>query len=448
MKPFLIHETEICSLADLRKNFDLSQVTAAFLSGDLEAWLKDCYYDQEAQAVGSLDHTLSPAVEDELCRVLGVENPKFSPEQQEKLERKLEIMRKITQDPAVLSHAGETATNQRELAELLDEGKETIYLCAGTFTVPIRKGDIHYIGVGDPSMEAPFTREQYRRAGITFEGVTLPQESDEETRVIAERAAAEHGYDDFAEKHSHLATLFHTGITGISITRFLRLEHNGFDVVSEFYRSRGEAERVAHQVINQAYDQANRYFSPGASGSLSELLAERYGERIRKGAARLIRQLKPLGDRGPYWAERLTELQHRVDFAQEELRKLFERELRDSADYYQMYQRGYFLERIDIEDHDFNVDLFDSDIINGIFRLIHDETEYSVKGLIDTIQELEEDVRSRADTLFGSAYQIYQDYCREIEALAEEIGGELSDGDLVKLGILPERKGKADSQVS
>ena len=266
--------------------------------------------------------------------------------------------------------------------------------------------------------------------------------------MIAERAAAEHGYDDFAEKHSHLATLFHTGITGISITRFLRLEHNGFDVVSEFYRSRGEAERVAHQVINQAYDQANRYFSPGASGSLSELLAERYGERIRKGTARLIRQLKPLGDRGPYWAERLTELQHRVDFAQEELRKLFERELRDSADYYQMYQRGYFLEQIDIEDHDFNVDLFDSDIINGIFRLIHDETEYSVKGLIDTIQELEEDVRSHADTLFGSAYQIYQDYCREIEALAEEIGGELSDGDLVKLGILPERKGKADSQVS
>ena len=94
------------------------------------------------------------------------------------------------------------------------------------------------------------------------------------------------------------------------------------------------------------------------------------------------------------------------------------------------------------------MDLFDSDIINGIFRLIHDETEYSVKGLIDTIQELEEDVRSHADTFFGSAYQIYQDYCREIEALSEEIGGELSDGDLVKLGILPERKGKADSQVS
>ena len=31
MKPLMIHETEICSLADLREHFDLIQVTAAFL---------------------------------------------------------------------------------------------------------------------------------------------------------------------------------------------------------------------------------------------------------------------------------------------------------------------------------------------------------------------------------------------------------------------------------
>ena len=120
MKPLMIHETEICSLADLREHFDLIQVTAAFLNGDLEAWLKDCYYDREAQAVGALEHTLSPAVEGELCRVLGVASPEQSPEQREKWERKLAAIRQVTQDPAVLAHAAETATNQRELAELLD----------------------------------------------------------------------------------------------------------------------------------------------------------------------------------------------------------------------------------------------------------------------------------------------------------------------------------------
>ena len=46
MKPLMIHETEICSLSDLREHFDLTQVTAAFLNGELETWLRDCYYDR------------------------------------------------------------------------------------------------------------------------------------------------------------------------------------------------------------------------------------------------------------------------------------------------------------------------------------------------------------------------------------------------------------------
>ena len=439
MKTLMIHETEICSLADLREHFDLPQVTAAFLNGALETWLKDCYYDREAQAVGALEHTLSPAVEGELCRVLGVNFPKQSPEQREKWERKLAAIQQVTQNPTVFTHVMETATNQRELAELLDEGKETIYLCTGAFTVPIRKGGVHYIGVGNPRMEAPFTQEQYRRAGITFEGVRLPQETDEESSRIAEQAAAEYGYDNFAEKHSPLAALLHAGIKGSSITRFLRLEHNAFDVGSKFYHSRSEAERIAHRAINQVYDQANEYFSPGQSRCLADVLAERYGERIQKGAKRLVSLLEPLSGRSPYWKERIAALNQKVDRAQEGLQKQFERELWDSSDYYQMYQRSYFLEQIDIEDHDYNVDIFENDLLNGLCRLIHDETEYSVEGLFDAVSELEEDVRKHADTFFGCAYQLYQKYCSEMEEIAEEIGRELTDDDLVKLGILPRK---------
>lgn len=60
------------------------------------------------------------------------------------------------------------------LAELLNAGKSTIYLCANRFTVPIRKSGVHYIGIGNPKMDVLFTEEQYRPAGITFEGVSLP----------------------------------------------------------------------------------------------------------------------------------------------------------------------------------------------------------------------------------------------------------------------------------
>jgi hypothetical protein len=48
---------------------------------------------------------------------------------------------------------------------------------------------------------------------------------------------------------------------------------------------------------------------------------------------------------------------------------------------------------------------------------------------------LEEDVNQHADTFFGAAYQIFREYCGEIENIAEEIGKNLSDDDLVKLGL-------------
>ena len=174
------------------------------------------------------------------------------------------------------------------------------------------------------------------------------------------------------------------------------------------------------------------------------MLAERYGERIQKGAERFVSLLEPLSGRSPYWKERIAALDRKVDRAQEELQKQFERELWDSSDYYQMYQRSYFLEQIDIEDHDYNIDLFENDLLNGLCRLIHDETEYSVEGLFDAVSELEEDVRKHADTFFGCAYQLYQKYCGEMEEIAEEMGRELTDDDLVKLGILPGRPEKRE----
>ena len=86
-------------------------------------------------------------------------------------------------------------------------------------------------------------------------------------------------------------------------------------------------------------------------------------------------------------------------------------------------------------DFDYNLDLFDSDLMNGLARLIHDDSEYTVENLYETVSELEEDVNKHADAFYGCAYQEYKDYCKEIEKIAEEIGKDLSDDDLIKLGI-------------
>ena len=125
-----------------------------------------------------------------------------------------------------------------------------------------------------------------------------------------------------------------------------------------------------------------------------------------------------------------------ADQAERELLHRFEQELSDSSDFYLMYKKSYFLKQVEIEKNDYNLDLFESDILNGLARLLHDDSEYTVENLIEIVSELEDDVNKHADTFFGCAYQEYKNYCREAEKIAEEIGKDLSDDDLVKLGVL------------
>ena len=186
------------------------------------------------------------------------------------------------------------------------------------------------------------------------------------------------------KEHSRLAALLHAGIKREAITRFLRLEHDAFDVGSKFYHSRSEAERAANRVINQAYDQANEYFSPGQSRCLADVLAERYGERIQKGAERFVSLLEPLSGRSPYWKERIAALDRKVDRAQEELQKQFERELWDSSDYYQMYQRSYFLEQIDDILCANGFSLADIDLFSSLPGIVESSLE-SVSGALPAV---------------------------------------------------------------
>lgn len=480
MNVFKLKDTEIHSLAELRENFALELVIAAFLDGTLEQWLVDCYYEKEAKAVADLkrtlssaiarkpctilgvdfiregdlapeqqqkaeavtdlEHALSPAMERKLCAILGVDYIKegyLTPKQQLIYERKCAAIRQFSDDPTLLAHAMETATNQVELAELLNAGYQNIYLCGGSFTVPIRKSGIHYSGIGNPHMEAPFTEEQYHRAGITFENITLPQVIDKETASIAKVAAAKYGYDDFAEEHNHLASIFHTAIKGRRLFIHCPLSADT-DPAGEFYKTKSSAERAARNSIEQAYDQANRYFQPGQGQCIAPPLAKDYAAFIRKGAEGLVDALRHAGK-----DKQVKELERLISNAESALLERFEQELRNSADYYEMYKKSYFLERIEIEKCDYNLDLFDSDLLNGLARLIHDDSEYTVENLHEIVMELDNDLKKHADTFFGEAYRIFQDYCREIEDIAEEIGGDLSDDMLQKLGILKER-----SQVS
>lgn len=431
MNTLKLNGAQIHSLPELRRHPDFPAVAAAFLDGTLGAWLSACYYEREAAEAKDLDHVLSPAVERRLREILGMEPPAMPPEELAAWNRKRDALLRCGADEALLAHIPETATNQAELAELLDSGCETVFLCEGSFSVPIRKSGVHYIGVGAPEMEARFTEEQYRRAGITFENVALPQQPDRAVSRMAEEAARANGYDGFAETHCRLAALLHQRVKGSRAVELRRLDLD-LDPAGAFYPSRWAAESAARRSIDSAYEAADACFIPGRIDCLASPLAETYGEWMQRGAELAGRLQSLPGEKG----DLARELARKICGAREELRRRFERELTDRAGCYRMYKKSYFLERVEIERNSYAGELFDNEILGALAGcLFPGGSDYSVENLCETLAELEEDLDRHAGAFFYSAWEIYRMYRREVEDLAEEIGKDLSDEDLQKLGV-------------
>ena len=86
------------------------------------------------------------AVEQRLCNILGVDyaaREDLSPEQKEAFSRRRELLRRHGAGTEVFSHVAETATNQVELAELLNAGCSVIYLCDGRRGPPPHDGPLY-----------------------------------------------------------------------------------------------------------------------------------------------------------------------------------------------------------------------------------------------------------------------------------------------------------------
>ena len=86
--------------------------------------------------------------------------------------RKQELLKQYTDDEEVLKKAGQSAFNQEELSDLLDEGVREIYLCDNRFTVPVKVRDCKYIGVCGAVIEVRSKEDvSFDDLGIVFENV-------------------------------------------------------------------------------------------------------------------------------------------------------------------------------------------------------------------------------------------------------------------------------------
>ena len=79
------------------------------------------------------------------------------------------------------------------------------------------------------------------------------------------------------------------------------------------------------------------------------------------------------------------------------------------------------MDQPDIENLTDGIEYTDSIILNGIMELLELDADYVINGLIETVDELENDVNTRADTFYSTAHQRYRAFCERIEEAAEEV---------------------------
>lgn len=182
------------SIDDLRAHFDIESVTNHFHSGQLAQWLEDRYYDDEAEQIRELDKD-APNLKQQLCAILGVSPALYTDldtDQQKRLEEKKNLLQEQTSDKSIIAHAPQTAFTQEDLADLLDMGESTIYLCGDAFTIPIRMENRKYIGLlSNPKIKIKANSpHELTIKQISFENVQLPWHTAPSTNIVQPTPAA------------------------------------------------------------------------------------------------------------------------------------------------------------------------------------------------------------------------------------------------------------------
>lgn len=164
------------TLEDLQENFDLEKAMGYYFDGKLLEWLNDRYYEQEADAIRQLDITAAD-FKKQFCLALGApyNEEVLDVESLASLSEKKGKLKKLTADDTILDQAEYTAFNQEDLADLLDAGVETIYLCGTYFAVPVREEKHCYVGIlGRPVIRiGAVSLEELSQKEIIFRNVIL-----------------------------------------------------------------------------------------------------------------------------------------------------------------------------------------------------------------------------------------------------------------------------------
>ena len=169
---------ECRDLESLREHFDLEKAIAYFQDGRLITWMKHRgFYD----IADELEEMSAEAAEfpQKLCSLLEVEytGEAVDAEDIAFYNERLKEIKQYTNDEKILSNAGCVAINQEELGELLEEDVKVIYLLDGEYSIPIKRKNHKYIGIGNVIAKIRSKEPvDFAKLEIEFENISFDSE--------------------------------------------------------------------------------------------------------------------------------------------------------------------------------------------------------------------------------------------------------------------------------
>ena len=357
-----LQETTIHSLKELREHFNRDEILTAFTNDTLAVWLEQHYYETEAEQLRSVSSGDHNCFR-KICRIFQVNYMDY------------------------MSLSEEEKKNQAQKEEIVKKV------------------------ISDTNADEKLLEE-------------LPVTENPETADAARVAAAANGYDSFHESHSALATLFHNLLKTHRLYEHYHLPFNS-SVMGTFYNSHSECNAAKKEALEKAYNKARRYVSPGDSKCIAKAATEHYSSHIHDVfTPEILEKLQTLceiSQKAPFYQK----LQDQIKHCKKDISSLLEAELLENADFYAMYQFDYFMDQVEIEEHDYRIS--EGGFLRALETLAGGSIQYTITDIHSAISEMEEDINDHATTFFNTAHSEYQYYCQEIEELLQEIGNDFSE---------------------
>ena len=247
----LADNAQVRTLDELREHFDLGAVVGYFKNGKLLTWLEDRYLEGEAEGVRALDEA-APDFQEKLCELFQVEytGNTVDLEAVARRQERLAKLRTVTDEQEFIDHIDQVAFDQEDLADLLDEGTNTIYLCGEKFIIPASRKGICYVGVNQPSAHISGVLPKRRdELGIEFRAVdcdNLPNSAVEAEVDHVELESGNKGYRTpqiYFKKPVYLGDVKYDHVPVLSVDIYRKLDLHIGSIVTTVEKQ----QKVRHQ---------------------------------------------------------------------------------------------------------------------------------------------------------------------------------------------------------